>query len=50
MTLAEVGEVAAIEPCPCGQDHCDGIILAIEDRPVNLPADAEIIVAAPLSQ
>jgi hypothetical protein len=50
MTLAEVGEVTAIEPCPCGQDHCDRIVLTIEERPVNFPADAEIIVAAYISQ
>ena len=50
MTLADVGEVTAIERCPCGQDHCDRIVLTIEDRPVNFPADAEIIVAAEASQ
>src|ERR1700724_1716174 len=50
MTLAEVGEVTAIEPCPCGQDHCDRIILMIEDRTVNFPADAEIIVATYVPQ
>jgi hypothetical protein len=50
MTLAEVGEVTAIEPCPCGQDHCDRIVLTIDERPVNFPADAEIIVAAYISQ
>jgi hypothetical protein len=44
MTLAEVGEVTAIEACACGQDHCDRIVLTIEERPVNFPADAEIIV------
>ena len=46
MRLADVGEVTAVEPCPCGQDHCDRIILTIEDQPVNFPADAEIIVSA----
>jgi hypothetical protein len=46
MTLADVGEVTAIEPCPCGQDHCDRLVLTIEDHSVNFPADAEIIVAA----
>jgi hypothetical protein len=50
MTLADVGEVTAIERCPCGQDHCDRIVLTIEERPVNFPADAEIIVAAEVSQ
>jgi hypothetical protein len=50
MTLAEVGEVTAVEPCPCGQDHCDRIVLTIEERPVNFPADAEIIVSASISQ
>jgi hypothetical protein len=44
MKLAEVGEVTAIEPCPCGQGHCDRIVMTIEERPVNFPADAEIIV------
>jgi hypothetical protein len=46
MTLADVGEVTSIEPCPCGQEHCDRIVLTIEDQSVNFPADAEIIVAA----
>jgi len=50
MTLAEVGEVTAVEPCPCGQDHCDRIALTIDDRTVNFPADAEVIVATPVSQ
>jgi hypothetical protein len=50
MTLAEVGEVTAIEPCPCAQEHCDRIILMIEDRTVNFPADAEIIVATCVPQ
>jgi hypothetical protein len=50
MTLADVGEVTAIERCPCGQDHCDRIVLTIEERPVNFPADAEIIVAAEVSK
>ena len=50
MTLADVGEVTAIEPCPCGQDHCDRIVLTIGDQPVNFPADAEIIVAVPVSR
>jgi hypothetical protein len=46
MTLADVGEVTAIEPCPCGQDHCDSMILTIGKQPVNFPADAEIMVSA----
>jgi hypothetical protein len=46
MTLADVGEVTAIEPCPCGQEHCDRLVMTIEDHSVNFPADAEIIVAA----
>ena len=50
MRLAEVGEVTAIEPCPCGQDHCDRIIMTIEDQPVNFPADAEIIVTVSASE
>jgi hypothetical protein len=50
MTLADVGEVTAIEPCPCGQDHCTRIVLTIEQQPVNFPADAEIIVAAPVAE
>jgi hypothetical protein len=50
MTLADVGEVTAIEPCPCGDDYCDRIVLTIEDQAVNFPADAEIIVAAPISR
>jgi hypothetical protein len=50
MTLAEVGEVTAIEPCPCGQEHCDRIVLTIEERPVNFPADAEIIVDTYVTQ
>ena len=50
MTLADVGEVTAIEPCPCGQDHCDRIVMTIEDQPVNFPADAEVIVAVSASQ
>ena len=50
MTLTEAGEVTAIEQCPCGQDHCDRIILTTEERSVNFPADAEMIVAAPVSQ
>jgi hypothetical protein len=50
MMLAEVGEVTAIEPCPCGQNHCDRIVMTIEDRAVSFPADAEVIVAAPVSQ
>jgi hypothetical protein len=49
MMLADVGEVTAIEPCLCGEDHCDRIILTIEDQSVNFPADAEIIVAAQIS-
>ena len=50
MMLADVGEVTAIEPCPCGQNHCDRIVLTIEEQPVNFPADAEIIVAASVSK
>ena len=50
MTLAEVGEVTAIEPCPCGQDHCDRIVVTIEEQAVSFPADAEVIVDAPISQ
>jgi hypothetical protein len=50
MTLSDVGEVTAIEPCPCGQDHCDRIVLTLDDQSVSFPADAEIIVAAGLSQ
>jgi hypothetical protein len=46
MTLADVGEVTSIEPCPCGQEHCDRLVLTIEDHSVNFPADAEIIVAS----
>jgi hypothetical protein len=46
MTLADVGEVTAVDPCPCGENHCDRIVLTIEDHSVNFPADAEIIVAA----
>jgi hypothetical protein len=49
MTLADVGEVTAIEPCPCGQDLCERIVLTIEDHAVNFPADAEIMVGAPAS-
>src|ERR1700730_11533077 len=37
MTLAEVGEVTAIESCPCGQDHCDRRVLMIEGRGANIP-------------
>jgi hypothetical protein len=50
MTLADVGEITAIEPCPCGQNHCDRIILMIGDQPVKFPADAELIVAASLAR
>jgi hypothetical protein len=50
MTLADVGEVTAIEPCPCGQDDCNRIVLTIEEQTVNFPADAEIIVAAATAQ
>jgi hypothetical protein len=50
MVLAEVGEVTAIDPCPCGQDHCDRIVMTIEEQAVSFPADAEVIVAAPVSQ
>jgi hypothetical protein len=49
MTLADVGEVTAIESCQCGEDHCDRFILTIEGQAVKFPADAEVIVAAPLS-
>jgi hypothetical protein len=49
MTLADVGEVTAIESCPCDQDHCERIVLTIEDQAVNFPADAEIMVGAPPS-
>jgi hypothetical protein len=50
MTLADAGEVTAIEPCPCGQHDCDRIILTIEEQSVNFPADAEIIVSASSSE
>ncbi|MEA2334518.1 MAG: hypothetical protein QOG40_1008 [Solirubrobacteraceae bacterium] len=50
MTLSDVGEVTAVEPCSCGQEHCDRIVLTLDDQSVSFPADAEIIVAAPLSQ
>jgi hypothetical protein len=50
MVLAEVGEVTAIDPCPCGQDHCDRIVMTIEEQAVSFPADAEVIVAEPVSQ
>lgn len=46
MRLMDVGEVTAIDTCPCGQDECDRLVLMIEDHAVNLPADAELIVAA----
>jgi hypothetical protein len=46
MTLADVGEVTAIERCPCGQEHCDRMIMTVGGRPVNFPADAEVIVSA----
>jgi hypothetical protein len=46
MRLVDVGEVTAIEACPCGQDQCDRIVLMIEEHAVNLPVDAELIVAA----
>jgi hypothetical protein len=46
MTLADVGIVTVVEPCHCGESHCDRIILTIEDHAVNLPRDAEVIVAA----
>jgi hypothetical protein len=49
MTLADVGEVTAIEVCPCGQDQCDRIVLIIEEHAVNLPIDAELIVATSVS-
>jgi hypothetical protein len=45
MTLADVGEVTAIEPCPCGQEHCDRMVLTVGEQPVNFPADAEIMVS-----
>ena len=45
MKLAEVGEVTAIERCPCGQEHCDRMIMTVGGRPVNFPADAELIVS-----
>lgn len=50
MTLSDVGEVTAIEPCSCSQDDCDRIVLTLEDQSVSFPADAEIIVAAPVAQ
>jgi hypothetical protein len=50
MMLSDVGEVTSIEPCRCGQDHCDRIVLTLDDQSVSFPADAEIIVAAPVSQ
>jgi hypothetical protein len=50
MMLSDVGEVTAIEPCQCGQDHCDRIVLTLGDQVVSFPADAEIIVATRLSQ
>jgi hypothetical protein len=50
MTLADVGEVTSIEPCSCGQDHCDRIVVTIEDLAMSFPADAELIVTAPVSQ
>jgi hypothetical protein len=46
MTLVDVGEVTAISMCPCGQDQCERLVLMIEDHAVNLPIDAELIVAA----
>jgi hypothetical protein len=48
MTLAEVGEVTSVEPCPCGQDDCDRMILTVGEQPVNFSADAEIMVAVPV--
>jgi hypothetical protein len=50
MTLVDVGEVTAIEACPCEQDQCDRLVLMIEDHAVNLPVDAELIVAAAVAQ
>ena len=50
MRLVDVGEVTAIQICPCGQDQCDRIVLMIEEHAVNLPVDAELIVAAPASE
>jgi hypothetical protein len=50
MRLADVGEVTAIERYPCGQDHCDRILMTIEEQPVNFPADAEIIVTVSASR
>jgi hypothetical protein len=44
--LTEVGEVTAIERCPCGQDHCDRMVLTIDEHAVNFPADAEMVVAS----
>ena len=46
MTLPEVGEVTAVETCPCGQAHCDRMILTVGEQLVNFPADAEIMVSA----
>jgi hypothetical protein len=46
MTLADVGEVTAVGPCQCGEGHCDRIVLTIDEHAVNLPGDAEVIVAA----
>lgn len=46
MALVELGEVTAIEPCPCGQAQCDRIVLTVGDQPVNLVANAELIVVA----
>jgi hypothetical protein len=49
MMLADVGEVTAIDQCQCCQHHCDRMILTIGEQPVSFPADAEIIVAVPVS-
>lgn len=45
MMLADVGEITAIEPCPCDQPHCDRIVLTIGDQPVTFSTEAEVIVA-----
>jgi hypothetical protein len=45
----EIG-MTAIEACPCEQDQCDRLVLMIEDHAVNLPVDAELIVAAAVAQ
>ena len=50
MKLVDVGEVTAIDKCPCGQAQCERLVLMIENHAVNLPIDAELIVAASLSE